>query len=85
MNCKPGDIAIIVRTLRPIDTYTLGMVFKLGNICEMTSERVGRPYWRIEGDDSQAVADAVLKPLRDNPGDDETLSWAPVPTKEGTW
>jgi hypothetical protein len=26
--------------------------------------------------------DEILKPLRDKPGQDETLDWCPVPTKE---
>ena len=47
------------------------------------------PAWRVHpeviawnGSLTSVVQDAYLRPLRDNPGQDETLTWRDVPTKE---
>lgn len=81
MNCKPGDLAVVVRTIsRP---ERLGMLVT-----------IIRPYqndaWIVEpmcGLPSPAgwyAPDWGLRPLRDSNDDaqDETLSWLPVPSKE---
>jgi len=76
MNCKPGDLAIVVYC---INSANLGRVL-----------RVVRPFplfadaWEVEGQDSGKWAfDSWLRPIR-NPGDDaqdETLQWLPVPSQ----
>ena len=42
----------------------------------------GGPAWIIEPPLSKGnwVFDRALRPIRDNPGTDETLLWAPVPS-----
>lgn len=77
MNCKPGDLAVVIRCLRPAN---LGRVL-----------RVVRPHeffpdaWVVEGQaGGDCALDSWLRPIRD-PGDDavdETLHWLPVPVKE---
>ena len=91
MNCKQGDLAVIVRSfannegkivrcqrlhsseIRDLD----GMYFYNG---------LGGPHWVIEGDVFSAegfriftVADACLRPLRDNDGQDEMLRMVGLP------
>jgi hypothetical protein len=87
MNCKPNDLAVVVKLCDVSGDYLLGRIFKL---TEHYTEG-GTVYWEYEGPVLQtpwgtlaALADDNLKPLRD-PGDDaqdETLQWAPSPTKE---
>jgi len=81
MNCKPGDLAVIVRG----DAFTE----YLGRIVRVTTLMDGFA-WRTEesldGNQDYAilVPDSCLRPLRDS-GEgvkDETLGWLPVPTKE---
>ena len=86
MNCKPGDLAVIVRSERApehigkIVTCVRPHIF-LGVECwEITptlkNSTGGTAYW--------AVPDRQLRPIRD-PGDDaqdETLEWLPVPRQD---
>lgn len=81
LNCKPGDLAIVVSG-RPVEN--LGRVIRVIEIKPIAYLMA----WSFEGDllDVDMVDDSCLKPLRD-PGDDardETLMWLPVPstTKE---
>lgn len=87
MNCKQGDLALVIAAKDQQD--------KVGRIvtCEMLVPRDfvlrnqiatqkegnwivfdGRMRW-IHGDER-------LRPIRDNDGQDETLTWQPVPAKE---
>lgn len=99
LNCKPGDLAIIVGA-----RYSHEL---LGHIVEVVGPWVNKINkakssfaWEVRYPDgrlilasfnfgevkrlmpSRAVSDEFLRPLRDNPGQDETLQWAPVPHKE---
>ena len=83
MNCKPGQLARIVRT-GPFYGYVI-------RVTEVFDEGYG-PTWFYEGERfpiviegeqhwQDAFFDRVLKPICD-PGEDaqdETLSWKPVP------
>lgn len=75
MNCKPGDLAVnvgglphcrgrIYVVLRPYD----GHVFRRENAwwCDWRGQEVH-------------VCDEHLRPIRDQDGEDETLSWAGKP------
>ena len=84
MNCKPGDLAVIVKSLAGND----GKVVKC-------IKYIGIKKWSINGPDhtwvidrelpdiggscSKFIEDRILRPIRDQPGTDETLLWAPVP------
>lgn len=87
MNCKQGDLAVIVKS-----TYG-----HEGKIVKCLRQYNG-PWVGIECIEYEAgweidiklrtptgewafITDDRLRPLRDNPGTDETLTWAPVPSK----
>lgn len=69
MNCKPGDLAVLVRAI--MDPSQLG---KIVTIVQWDSEMGG---WTVEppivtdGRPWRAVNDISLRPIR-NPGDDAT-------------
>lgn len=90
MNCKPGDAAMVVRVHDPKNSWMLGQVV----VCKQLVTEKGVAMWLLEEAIEEpapspwawdCVADACLRPIRD-PGDDaqdETLSWLPVPSREG--
>lgn len=94
MNCKPGDLAIVVRSICGNE----GKVVRCIRLDDRVSSEPSRmpdgtivapePAWVIdrplsdwEGEMSSYCWDSQLRPIR-NPGDDaqdETLAWKPVP------
>jgi hypothetical protein len=72
MNCKPGDLAVIVRTERVDGKKYIGRIVR----CLHPILDFG---WIVEPNVPGfiGVHDRCLKPIRDNDGDDETLTWAP--------
>ena len=104
MNCKPGDLAIIVYARLAPDL--------IGNIVEVVGPFGGDLFiddaisgeftWEVRYPDgrpilatfgakghrefrhSRALRDSCLRPIRDNPGADETLSWKDVPAPSKT-
>jgi hypothetical protein len=95
MNCKPGDLAVFVRS----DAGNEGRIIECVRLATRTElirggfiTRFG-PVWvtrepliATSGIYLPFAIDAYLRPIRD-PGDDaqdETLQWLPVPSKEGT-
>ena len=80
MNCKTGDVAMYVGPFHELH----GMVFGIGQFCPefggcwYTDPPPPRGRWLAIG----LVADASLRPIRDNPGEDETLTWCPIKHKE---
>jgi hypothetical protein len=93
MNCKPGDLAVVVRARFEADTPLVGRVRRVTVLT--TPSWTGSPRWLYEGERLtlkngeviNCLADAALRPIRD-PGEDardESLAWLPpVPntTKE---
>ena len=94
MNCRPGDLAIVVNDLdHPINNGCL-----LEIICRapvgafsIPADWVGRPLSTFDfggrrnspGDGRTVVyRDCELRPLRDSDGEDESLTWAEVPRNE---
>ena len=81
MNCKPGDLAIIVSSKAGNEGRIVRCLEFIGEVRGLE----GRDRWRID----QAIKseytatftanDSQLRPIRDQPGDDETLSWASKP------
>ncbi len=66
--------------------------FLIGKIVRVTDFYManGVPTWKIEGDRIIStcgmyflvgVWDSELRPIRNDPGTDETLTWTPVPSK----
>lgn len=96
MNCKPGDLAILISA----PENSIGTLLRVIQICPdeplaWEFEDASRPIEFFEDEESRGfftstkqsgglaiIDDADLRPLRDNPGTDETLTWAPVPNKE---
>ena len=90
MNCKKGDMAILVRTkYRP---ELIGRVYRCVRL--HLDERIDAdgvpfsevgtkgPRWVVKPQPApnlKTLADANLRPIRDNDGKDETLTWAGKP------
>ena len=88
MNCKQGDLAVIVRSIA-------GNEGKIVRCLELDPahhflspalEVSVRPAWRVDrllpawsGCTHSFVADCNLRPIRGDEGDDETLAWAGKP------
>ena len=85
MNCKPGDLAVVVSCLK-------GEEACLGHICtilEMDFHPItGEVGWHFEPPTQyhghNCTFDKHLRSIRDNPGEDESLQWAPVPGEKVT-
>lgn len=88
LNCKPGDLAVIVASL-PAGAFLIGRFVEVLEPAHDVPE--GAAWWvRLrpivnpltgESGDEGVAADCFLRPLRD-PGDDardETLDWIPLP------
>lgn len=82
LNCKPGDLAVVIR-----DEYGVheGKIV----LCkQLSTRRVVYPSWEteprlIDPDGRLCIPDdALLRPIRDNDKEDETLTWAGLPHKE---
>lgn len=82
MNCKPGDMAMVVSGEPSIN---LGRVIRVTRIAPV-SLLLGLVCWEYEGEliglwgiPILSCADDCLRPLRDQDGPDESLSWVTVP------
>ena len=80
MNCKPGDMAIVVSGF---PRKNIGKIVVVTTVSIVFSNNI----WRYEGVLTNefglrilGVADECLRPLRDTDGQDETLTWRDVPT-----
>lgn len=78
MNCRPGDLAVIVSVLG--SSHALSLLGKLVKVVEIKRiDPICGPFWRMaepvlyRGVDFHLVADAALRPIRD-PGDD-AIDW----------
>jgi len=89
MNCRPGELAIIISVLGyPRATPVLGTVVR--TVALASHHPLTGPMWQLEepvwllGESYNLIADAALKPLRD-PGDDaidESRAWLPPVPKQ---
>lgn len=93
MNCKQGDLAIFVKSAAGNEGKIVQCVeyagkralhFPDGKIeevdCWIVEPRP--PGWRGRTHDA-FTPDDFLRPIRDNDGQDETLTWAGLPKKKG--
>lgn len=83
MRCKAGDLAVTVGD--PSGRFN-GMIVTCVRFAGSIPCGTHSDYWEIDrilsGCKAPYVSDSKLRPLRDNPGQDETLQWAPAPKKE---
>jgi hypothetical protein len=78
MNCKPGDLAYTVgcRNAPEVNGHVVEVVELVGPACWLVrGEFIERnaAMWGVR----PHVFDKYLRPIRDNDGEDETLTWAP--------
>lgn len=85
MNCKPGELAVVVRS----DAGHEGVVCRVLRFVGELPGWEGNDRWETDhqhaglfGGITNTFRDSRLRPLRDNDGKDETLTWAPVPAKK---
>jgi hypothetical protein len=93
MNCKQGDLAVVVRAKRK---ENLGKILRCVRLhTDKWRDADGRqwsdgpheaPRWVVDkpvpntcGVNIFTVPDAVLRPIRPNEGEDETFQWAGKP------
>lgn len=90
MNCKQGDLAIIVKSYAGNEGKVVRCVEAVGmelwDMPDGTSElaftwRMDRALRSFTGRLHDLVRDEHLRPIRPDEGDDETLSWAGKPEK----
>jgi hypothetical protein len=92
MNCKQGDLAVIVRS-RAGNEGRFVTCLRLASKDELARAgywlHIDKPCWildaaiNVTGGGQESIGlDEWMRPIRDNDGEDETLQWAPVPTKE---
>lgn len=87
MNCKPGDLAVVVRSYRGFEGRIVRCVRIMG-VSDWVQSGL-QPTWWVDppfpvNDAPHLIADCQLRPIR-NPGDDaqdESLSWLPVSSRE---
>lgn len=83
MNCKPGDLAVVVRAEIPQDMVLVGRVTRVTSSYQYQGEWVwkykGRRLYDSDGSEILGLADRHLRPLRDSDDPDETLTWAGKP------
>ena len=80
LNCRPGDLAVIVGG---IPTKNIGVIVTVVSFNQMKADFYRCHVWDVDGSAGVAsVSDDCLRPIRDQPGADETLQWASVP-REG--
>lgn len=84
MNCKPGDLAIAIRSGNGNEGKVMTCIRYVGEVPFF----IGDDYWQTDtplmsrfGDFNCFYRDSWLRPIRDNDGDDETLTWVGKPNE----
>ncbi|AXF52864.1 MAG: hypothetical protein [Bacteriophage sp.] len=74
LNCKPGDLAIHINACNP---ENIGAIV---HVIEYAGFNNGSHEWWTEGNGPGDIScDEHLRPIRDQDGEDETLTWAGKP------
>lgn len=87
MNCKPGDLAVIVSISNPADRPHLGKIVTCirHRMDEYGGGWVTSPELTILKGPCRGFSliwhDDDLRPIRDQDGEDETLAWAGKPSE----
>lgn len=90
MNCKPGDLAVVVRAPNgaEIRVGSIVRVVEFDGWCFFIDTGAwAQDVWRVEFNGSEfsplgfewGIPDSDLRPIRPNDGEDETLQWAGKP------
>lgn len=98
MNCKPGDLAVVIRA---------SLAENIGRLCRVQKRCAdidGQAIWLVDfgkpircarirdrayvpgSEELRAQTgcpDSWLRPIRDNDGEDQTLQWAGLPARVG--
>ncbi len=88
MNCKPGDLAVVVKSAAGNEGKIVRCIRLLGR--GVTVGPLGDTFadwiWEIDsqlpdwsGGMGRDIHDSALRPIRENDGEDESPQWAPVP------
>jgi hypothetical protein len=89
MNCKPGDLAMIVggvqenlgrlvRVIGPVDVW--GWEVEALQPLTVYTSPPGAAVGILGAGGHAGVSDHILRPLRDQDGDDQTFTWAGKPS-----
>ena len=87
MRCKPGDLAIIVESDLGNEGKIVQCVKLIGDLTQrdLHGNLETVPMWEVDidldGEGDNTIADYQLRPIRDNDGEDETLTWAGKPNQ----
>lgn len=77
MNCKPGDLAVIVGAA---SGSALGAIVEVLRMKRPSCPACGSvEWWILFRGEEWGGCDKDLRPIRPGEGDDETLSWAGKP------
>ncbi|MDB5744676.1 MAG: hypothetical protein JWR68_2991 [Polaromonas sp.] len=89
MHCKLNDLAIVIRSATAGATGLVVLCIRLSSASGLRNPDGSFEYGPVWETDNYGLAicgnthnlwmDADLRPLRDVPGDDETLLWAGLP------
>lgn len=85
MNCKKGDLAIVVNgenTGTLVDVIEEHPLYGTGTWLVIAHGSGTAIFGTFKPGDWVGCDDSKLRPIRDQPGEDETLTWAPVAQKE---
>ncbi len=80
MRCRVGDLAVVTE-IEDAGTRFLGQILTVTRLSNnypdawQTEPRLYAPNGRIYD-----IADGCLRPIRDQPGQDETLTWKALPS-----
>lgn len=89
MNCRKGDLAIVVKS----DAGNEGRIVRCIRLMTRAEKQAlsyfrDEPMWITDtnmvstwGTYDTTMWDSYMRPIRDNPGEDETLTWAGKPEK----
>lgn len=85
MNCKPGDLAMIVAASRECDRPHVGKIVVIDELVDGECWATDPELPSLDegcGDMIVVWYDWELRPLRGGDGQDETLTWAGLPNKQ---
>ncbi len=77
MRCKVGDLVILTHATNPVCLHMVGQIHVIGRRSTIPNHWAFEPEVINANGNLQAWRDSEMRPIRDNPGQDETLTWAP--------